>query len=177
MRLTAAQLNERRKIITDLVKNQKYSAIDVARKLGTSRQRMGQIFHKLGLVTNRMRKVKFGNPRDKFCSLCGGKKSAYAYICQRCYREKLAAIPKRKYSCPICGKPKASKALRCWQCFIKSFPLVELKCETCGNKFTQSSSMAELLKKIGRSRRFCSRHCFMIWWKSPHKKISKLHKK
>ncbi|MEO0091895.1 MAG: hypothetical protein ABIK61_04200 [candidate division WOR-3 bacterium] len=166
-------LKKRYDLIIDLVKNQKYTAIEVARRLGLSRQRIGQILHKLGIATPRMKKVKFGNPLHRYCSICGGEKSTYAYICRKCYDKKIANFPKKVFYCPICGKPKSSKTgHRCWQCFIKSVPRVTLTCETCGKKFKILQSIVNIRKRMGRPRRFCSRKCFMEWWKSPNKKLA-----
>ncbi len=172
------ELKARYDLIIDLVKNQKLTAIKVAQILGLSRQRISQILHKLEIATPRMKKVKFGNPRYRYCSICGGEKSTYAYICRKCYDKKIAAFPKKVFYCPICGKPKSSKTgHRCWRCFLKSVPRVSIKCENCGKKFKVLLSIVNIRKRIGRPRRFCSRKCFLKWWKSPDKNLVSTKKK
>ncbi|MCX8015063.1 MAG: hypothetical protein N2748_03510 [candidate division WOR-3 bacterium] len=171
MGITKEEVLERNKLIIDLIKNKKYSAIDVARKLGLSRQRIGQILHKLNLTTKRMRLVKFGNAHLKTCPLCGGAKSELAYVCRKCYSQKLLALPKKQYLCPKCGKPKGSKTAKlCRNCHITSKPKVEITCKNCGKQFPVLKSIVKIRKRLKRPISFCSRACFLEWWRSPEKR-------
>lgn len=173
MGITKEEVLARNQLIIDLIKKQKYSAIDVARKLGLSRQRIGQILHKLNLTTKRMRLVKFGNAHLKTCPLCGGEKSEWAYVCRNCYQKKLDALPKKTHLCPKCGKPKGSKTAKlCRNCYITSKPKVEISCKHCGKKFKVLKSIVNIRKRMKRPIRFCSRECFLQWWRNPPKRQS-----